>query len=181
MNSARSHSSRKLPLIAGLSAAAILLAGCSGGGSGIPAPAGPQSPKVSAPAAVDLIGKMINTSVSCTPPLVQMAGKAAIENDTAERTEVMAKFHKKVELMVRELRTVDGVTVLMPKGTFSSNTSTRPRVVSVINVTKRMRPWSPGVSASGAAVVPQAAANAVAPTIIMARARCAVRERACGI
>ena len=53
MNSARSHSSRKVPLIAGLSAAAILLAGCSGGGSGIPAPAGPQSPKVSAPAAVD--------------------------------------------------------------------------------------------------------------------------------
>ena len=73
---------------------------------------------VGAPAAVDLIGKMINTSVSCTPPLVQMAGKAALENDTAERTAVMAKFHKKVELMVRELRTVEGVTVLMPKGTF---------------------------------------------------------------
>ena len=73
---------------------------------------------VGAPAAVDLIGKMINTSVSCTPPLVQMAGKAALENDTAERSAVMAKFHKKVELLVRELRTVDGVTVLMPKGTF---------------------------------------------------------------
>jgi aspartate aminotransferase len=81
---------------------------------------------VASPAAVDLIGKMINTSVSCTPPLVQMAGKAAIENDTAERSAVMAKFHKKVELMVSELRKVDGVTVLMPKGTFYVFPNVRP-------------------------------------------------------
>lgn len=65
-----------------------------------------------------IIGKMINTSLSCVPPLVQMAGKAALEHDAVERDETMKKFHAKVELLVKELRTVDGVTVLMPAGTF---------------------------------------------------------------
>ncbi|MBN9118969.1 MAG: aminotransferase class I/II-fold pyridoxal phosphate-dependent enzyme [Planctomycetes bacterium] len=64
------------------------------------------------------VGKMINTSLSCVPPIVQMAGKAALEHDAAERDAVMAKFHKKVELLVSELRKVPDVTVLMPAGTF---------------------------------------------------------------
>ncbi len=61
---------------------------------------------------------MINTSLSCVPPIVQMAGKAALEHDAAERDSVMEKFHKKVELLVNELRKVPDVTVLMPEGTF---------------------------------------------------------------
>jgi aspartate aminotransferase len=73
---------------------------------------------VSSPRLIDAIGKMINTSLSCVPPPVQLAGKAAIEHDAAERDEVMARFKKKVELLVAELRRVDGVTVLMPAGTF---------------------------------------------------------------
>ncbi len=73
---------------------------------------------VSSPHLIDTIGKMINTSLSCVPPLVQLAGKAAIVNDAAERDEVMARFKKKVELLVTELRRVEGVTVLMPAGTF---------------------------------------------------------------
>jgi aspartate aminotransferase len=73
---------------------------------------------VSSPRLIDAIGKMINTSLSCVPPLVQLAGKAAIEHDAVERDEVMAHFRKKVELLVAELRKVDGVTVLMPAGTF---------------------------------------------------------------
>jgi aspartate aminotransferase len=73
---------------------------------------------IAAERTIDLIGKMINTSVSCVPPIVQMAGKAALENDTKERGEIMAKFHKKVELLVKALGTIDGVKVLMPKGTF---------------------------------------------------------------
>ena len=73
---------------------------------------------IAAEATVELMGKMINTSISCTPPFVQMAGKAAIEHDTAERTATMAKFRNKVELLVEALRTVPGVTVKMPKGTF---------------------------------------------------------------
>ena len=73
---------------------------------------------VAAPRVVDLIGKMINTSLSCVPPICQLAAKAALEEDAAERDRVMAEFRKKVELLVAELRKVDGVTVLMPAGTF---------------------------------------------------------------
>ena len=43
---------------------------------------------------------MINTSLSCVPPIVQLAGQAALENDAAERDEVMQRFRKKVELLV---------------------------------------------------------------------------------
>lgn len=73
---------------------------------------------IAAPRVAQIVGKMINTSLSCVPPIVQMAGKAALENDAAERDAVMTKFHKKVELLVNELRQIPGVTVLMPAGTF---------------------------------------------------------------
>jgi aspartate aminotransferase len=73
---------------------------------------------VTSPHVAQIVGKMINTSLSCVPPIVQLAGKAALERDTTERDATMAKFHKKVELLVNELKTVPGVTVLMPAGTF---------------------------------------------------------------
>ena len=73
---------------------------------------------VASPRIAGIVGKMINTSLSCVPPFVQMAGKAALEHDAAERDATMAKFHKKVELIVNELRQVPDVTVLMPAGTF---------------------------------------------------------------
>jgi aspartate aminotransferase len=73
---------------------------------------------VSSPRLVDIIGKMINTSLSCVPPVCQLAGQAALEHDVAERDEVMQRFRKKVELLVEDLRRVDGVNVLMPAGTF---------------------------------------------------------------
>src|SRR5204862_6494135 len=73
---------------------------------------------VSSPRFIEIIGKMINTSLSCVPPLVQLAGQAALEHDAAERDEVMQQFHKKVQLLVEELRRVEGVKVLMPAGTF---------------------------------------------------------------
>jgi len=73
---------------------------------------------VTSPRNAELIGKMINTSLSCAPPFVQMGGKAALEHDAAERDETMRKFKAKVELLVGELRKVPDVTVLMPKGTF---------------------------------------------------------------
>ncbi len=61
---------------------------------------------------------MINTALSCVPPIVQLAGEAALRNDAAERDEVMQRFHKKVQLLVDDLKKVDGVKVLMPAGTF---------------------------------------------------------------
>jgi aspartate aminotransferase len=73
---------------------------------------------ISNPRLVDTIGKMINTSLSCVPPISQLAGQAALEHDAAERDEAMAQFRKKVALLVEALRQVQEVTVLMPAGTF---------------------------------------------------------------
>ena len=66
----------------------------------------------------DAIGKMINTTLSCTPPLVQLAGKAALERDTAERDTVMQKFRKKVELLTNGLNKLEGFHSLDPAATF---------------------------------------------------------------
>jgi aspartate aminotransferase len=61
---------------------------------------------------------MINTALSCTPPLAQWAGRAALEHDAAERDAAMAQFRRKVERLVGELQKVEGVAVRMPAGTF---------------------------------------------------------------
>jgi aspartate aminotransferase len=73
---------------------------------------------VSSPRIAGTIGKMINTALSCVPPIVQWAGQAALEHDAAERDEVMQRFHKKVQLLVSDLQRLPEVTVLMPAGTF---------------------------------------------------------------
>jgi aspartate aminotransferase len=73
---------------------------------------------VTSPRLADVIGKMINTSLSCVAPIVQLAGQAALQQDAAERDQVMKQFQKKVELLVEELRRVPDVKVLMPAGTF---------------------------------------------------------------
>src|SRR5262249_13390134 len=73
---------------------------------------------VSSPRVIDVIGKMINTSLSCVPPMIQLAGQAALEQDAAERDQVMEQFRQKVELLVAALRQVNGVKVFMPAGTF---------------------------------------------------------------
>lgn len=66
----------------------------------------------------DAIGKMINTTLSCTPPLVQLAGVAALENDARERDEVMEKFREKVVLLTEGLNRIDGFDSLPPTATF---------------------------------------------------------------
>jgi aspartate aminotransferase len=71
----------------------------------------------SAPVA-DTIGKMINTTLSCTPTLVQLAGAAALERDQAERDAVMLKFRDKVELLTAGLNRIDGFRTLEPTATF---------------------------------------------------------------
>ena len=73
---------------------------------------------VTSPSIAAVFSKLINTSLSCVPPPVQAAGAAALEHDGAERDEVMGRFHLKVKLLIDELRKVDGVSVLMPPGTF---------------------------------------------------------------
>jgi aspartate aminotransferase len=73
---------------------------------------------VSSAAIADAIGKMINTTLSCTPPIVQLAGVAALRKDRRERGEVMEKFREKVVLLTTGLNRIDGFRSLPPKATF---------------------------------------------------------------
>lgn len=67
---------------------------------------------------VDMIGKLINTMLSCVPPFSQIAGIAALNHDNAQRDERMAIFRKKVELLVNGLNQIEGCSCLMPGGSF---------------------------------------------------------------
>jgi aspartate aminotransferase len=66
----------------------------------------------------EVIGKMINTTLSCTPPIVQLAGTAALTRDKKERDEVMLKFREKVVLLTEGLNRIDGFRALDPTATF---------------------------------------------------------------
>jgi aspartate aminotransferase len=66
----------------------------------------------------EVIGKMINTTLSCTPPLVQLAGTAALERDRGERDAAMLKFREKVVLLTQGLNRIDGFRALDPTATF---------------------------------------------------------------
>lgn len=90
-------------------------------------------------AMAEAIGKMINTSLSCIPPLVQLAGKAALLEDAAERDQNMAKFGRKVQLLVERLNGIDGVRVVPPGGTFY----VFPNVTAICN---RLRITSHGLA-----------------------------------
>lgn len=73
---------------------------------------------VAHPEVVEAIGKLINTSASCSPPFVQRAAQAALEHDAATRDETMAKFRHKVERLAAGLAKIEGFRVVPPVGTF---------------------------------------------------------------
>jgi aspartate aminotransferase len=73
---------------------------------------------ISSAAIAEAVGKMVNTTLSCTPPLVQLAGKAALERDKAERTRTMQEFREKVVLLTSGLNRIDGFRTLDPTATF---------------------------------------------------------------
>ncbi len=73
---------------------------------------------VSSPATIEIIGKLTNTSLSCVPPFVQLAGAAALEGALEDRDRNMAEFRRKVELLVGALADVEGVVCAMPGGSF---------------------------------------------------------------
>ncbi|MFO7287993.1 MAG: aminotransferase class I/II-fold pyridoxal phosphate-dependent enzyme [Gammaproteobacteria bacterium] len=66
----------------------------------------------------DVIGKMVNTTLSCTPPIVQLAGVAALERDSAERDRTMREFRDKVVLLTEGLNRIEGFHTLDPTATF---------------------------------------------------------------
>src|SRR5690606_35659038 len=66
----------------------------------------------------DVIGKMINTTLSCTPPMVQSAGTAALGRVRTARGEVMQKFREKVVLLTEGMYRNVGFTTIDPSATF---------------------------------------------------------------
>jgi aspartate aminotransferase len=73
---------------------------------------------VSSPEITDAIGKMINTCLSCVPPIVQLAGAAALKHDKVERDRVMQLFRDKVVLLTQGLNRIQGFKTLDPTATF---------------------------------------------------------------
>ena len=73
---------------------------------------------VSSPEIIDVFGKLTNSALSCVPPFTQMAGIAAMREELGYRDAKMAEFRKKVELLVEGMNGIDGVSCLMPGGTF---------------------------------------------------------------
>ena len=78
------------------------------------------------PRLVDTIGKLINTTASCSPPFVQQAARAALEDDTPTRDDYMERFRRKVERLSAGLASIEGMTVARPVGTFYVFPDVRP-------------------------------------------------------
>ena len=81
---------------------------------------------VTSPKVVEAVSKMINTTLSCTPPFVQLAGKAALEQDAAQRDQMMLQFRRKVKLLTDGLNRLDGFHVLEPAGSFYVFANVKP-------------------------------------------------------
>jgi aspartate aminotransferase len=73
---------------------------------------------VAHPEVAEAIGKLINTTASCTPPFVQWAAQSALERDAPTRDDYMARFRRKVESLTSGLAKIDGIQVVPPAGTF---------------------------------------------------------------
>ncbi|WP_165229134.1 pyridoxal phosphate-dependent aminotransferase [Aquisphaera insulae] len=73
---------------------------------------------VAHPEVVEAIGKLINTTASCSPPFVQWAAEAALRLDRPAREDYMGRFRAKVERLSEGLKRVEGLSVAMPAGTF---------------------------------------------------------------
>jgi aspartate aminotransferase len=73
---------------------------------------------VSSARVTQMLAKLINTSLSCVPPFVQLAGIAALRNDGSERAQRMHVFREKVRQLVDGLNGIPSVTCNQPGGTF---------------------------------------------------------------
>lgn len=73
---------------------------------------------VAHPEVVNAIGNLINTTASCSPPFVQWAARAALEQDASSRDETMQLFRRKVERLAAGLAEIEGIEVAPPAGTF---------------------------------------------------------------
>ena len=70
------------------------------------------------PEVVNAIGKLINTTSSCSPPFIQRGALAALERDSSTRDDYMERFRRKVFRLSEGLSKIDGINVDPPAGTF---------------------------------------------------------------
>ena len=73
---------------------------------------------VASPVVVEVIGKLINTTASCSPPLGSGPPRPRLQHDAATRDDYMARFRGKVERLCDGLERIEGFRVVRPAGTF---------------------------------------------------------------
>jgi len=73
---------------------------------------------VSSSPIIERLATLLNTTLSCVPPLVQLAGVAALEHDAAERNQNMKRFKEQVNALAAGLAGVPDVRCAPPDGTF---------------------------------------------------------------
>ncbi len=81
---------------------------------------------VAHPEVIEAVGKLINTTASCSPPFVQVGATVALEKDQATRDDYMGRFRAKVERLAQGLAKIDGMRVVPPAGTFYVFPDVRP-------------------------------------------------------
>lgn len=81
---------------------------------------------VSSAKTIEILGKLTNTALSCVPPFTQLAGVAAMRDACDERDCQMSEFGRKVKRLVDELNQVEGISCLMPGGSFYAFPSVAP-------------------------------------------------------
>lgn len=73
---------------------------------------------VAGAAIIERMATLLNTTLSCVPPFVQLAGAAALDHDTAERDQNMARFRQQVFTLADGLAAIPEVRCAAPDGTF---------------------------------------------------------------
>ena len=67
---------------------------------------------------VEPVVRLVNSSTSCTPQFVQMAGLEALSGPQSDSEEMMKTLKDRRDLMVNGLNAIDGITCRMPQGAF---------------------------------------------------------------
>ena len=130
---------------------------------------------VAAPELVDAIGKLINTTASCSPPLAQRAAQAALESDAETRDDYMERFRRKVVRLCEGLeRDRRFPRASGPPGRSTSSRTSAPSATgwgsprtawpSTCSKAPTMRSASPAWAANASATPAAASSASVAPS-----------------
>jgi aspartate aminotransferase len=73
---------------------------------------------VGSPTTIERMMKLVNISLSCVPPFIQIGGIAAMNDDRSIRDSQMLAFRRKTELLADRLDRIDGIQASRPAGAF---------------------------------------------------------------